>query len=254
MGLRKTLRRYLSPRAYLRGLVNRRSGMRVLSGPFTGMEYVSESSGSAYLPKVVGCYERELNGAIDRVIGGDHDLLVDVGSAEGYYAVGLATRCDADVIAYEMNPEARRLAAALADKNGVAGRIDQREACDAAGLEHALAGARTPFVLVDVEGAEAEILDPEAAPSLARATVLVEIHEFARPGITAELMRRFAPTHRIETIWETDRSADEYPYASFWTAIMPTAYLRRAVEEHRVYKQSWLWLVPNDAGAAKAAA
>lgn len=254
MGLRKQLHRYLSPRAYLRGLVNRRSQLKVLGGPFEGMQYVSESCGSAFIPKVVGCYERELYGAIDQVIAGEHDLLVDVGAAEGYFAVGLATRCDAPVIAYEMNPAGRELAKRVAALNQVDHRLTMRGECDAAKLEETLTPATNPFLLIDVEGAEAEILDPATVPTLERTTVLVELHEFARPGITAELLRRFESTHQVETIWDEDRAAADYPFASFWTRLMPKRYLRRAVEEHRGVRQAWLWMTPRRDAEARSAA
>ena len=254
MNLKKAIRRYASPRAYLRGLVNRRSGMSVLNGPFAGMRYVSESYGSAYVPKVVGCYERELYGVMEGVIAEGHDLIVDVGSAEGYFSVGLATRCSSPVVAYEMEAEGRALSSELCQLNGVVDRIDQRGECDASELEQTLADAENAFVLMDVEGAEAEILDLESAPALRNATVLVELHEFARPGVTALLLQRFAESHSTRMIWEEDRSASDYPYSSFWTGLMPSRYLRRAVEEHRGFKQSWMLLTPRRSVAARVAA
>lgn len=253
MGLKTKLRRYLSPRAYLRRLVQRRSGLRVLAGPFEGMNYVTESHGAAYIPKIVGCYERELYGVIDEVIAGGHDLMVDVGAAEGYYAVGLAMRCDAPIVAFEMSPKGRALATKVADKNGVSGRIDLRGECQTTDLEAALAEAQQPFVLVDVEGFEARLLDLQAVPALRRATVLVEIHEVERPGITADLLHRFGETHDIQVVWDDTRSADEYPYQTLFTRLMPERFVRRAVEENRAYKQSWLWMKPRGASEARAA-
>lgn len=244
MGLRTEFRRYLSPRAYLGRLLKRRSGMQVLRGPFQGMHYVQDGHGSAYLPKLIGTYEREINGPIEEVIAGDHDLLVDVGAAEGYFAVGLAMRSEAPVVAYEMSSRGRGLATELADKNGVSDRIDLRGECTADALEDVLKEAQRPFVLVDVEGAEAQLLNPASVPSLRNAKVLVEIHEFARPGISASLMRLFDATHEIQVFWEEERSAEEFPYSTPLSRLMPKRYLQRAVEEHRGHKQSWLWMTP----------
>ncbi len=254
MGLRTQLRRLFSPYAYLGRVVKSRCGYKVLSGPFEGMQYVKQATGAAYLPKLLGTYERELTGSIEKVIAGDHDLLVDVGAAEGYFAVGLATRCEAPVVTYEMSPFGRDLAAELAEKNGVAGRIEQHGECVPESLEGALSDAQRPFLLIDVEGAEAQLLDPRAVPSLRRTTILVEIHEFARPGITADLMHRFASTHDVEVIWEAGRSADEYPYSTFLSRLMPKKYLRRAVEEHRGHQQSWLWITPANKNTSQQAA
>lgn len=257
MGLRRTLQRWLSPnhqaRAYLRGLVNRRSGMKVAAGPFAGLRYVSESYGSAYIPKLVGMYECELNDAVSEALTAEHDRIIDVGAAEGYYAVGFAWRGDTPVVAYEMDAGARKLLAKVAEQNNVEDRITIRGECDTTLLEAELADTRHPFVLMDVEGAETDMLDLAAVPSLAKATILVEIHEFARPGVFAELLRRFGQTHAIEAIWENERTAKDFPYADFFTRMMPERYLRRAVDEQRGFKQSWLLLKP-DASLARAAA
>ena len=254
MGLRTKIRHYLSPRAYLRRLVQKRSGMKILAGPFTGMRYIQDSYGAAYLPKLVGVYEREVNEAIQAVIDGDHDLIVDVGAAEGYYAVGLATKCDAPIVGFEMSAKARRMSAELAEMNGVAGRIEMHEECDAESLERVIASSERPFVLIDVEGAEAMIVDKKQAPSLTRATMLIEMHEFCRPGYTAELFRLFEQTHEIQVFWETGRDAQDYPYETFLTRWMPKRFVRRAVEEHRFHGQSWVWLRPRTEAQESAAA
>ncbi|MGL4512513.1 MAG: class I SAM-dependent methyltransferase [Lacipirellulaceae bacterium] len=250
MGLRSTIRRYASPYAYLRGLANRRSALRVQAGPFAGMKYVSESFGSAYLPKIVGAYERELNETIETVIAGDHDLIVDIGAAEGYYAVGLAMRVEAPVVAFEMSPRARALAAIVAERNGVSDRIELLAKCEPADLEVTIGDAERPFILCDVEGYEVKLLDPRRVPSLARAVILVEIHEVPRPGVTAELMRRFEPTHEIDVVWQEERSSDEFPFKSFWTRVIPRRTMKRAIEEERAYRQSWLWMTPREAASA----
>ncbi len=46
-------------------------------------------------------------------------------------------------------------------------------------------------VICDIEGAEEELLDPEQAPGLTAADILVEVHEGVRPGLLDRLNRRF---------------------------------------------------------------
>jgi hypothetical protein len=38
--------------------------------------------------------------------------------------------------------------------------------------------------MMDVEGAESELLDPSRIPELQSCTIMVELHEFASPGIS----------------------------------------------------------------------
>lgn len=248
MGIRRSIRRFvkrrLSPEAYLRRLTISRTKQRVVAGPFVGMQYVDRSIGSAYLPKLLGTYEREIYPVVEEVIGGNYDSLIDVGAAEGFFAVGLAMKNNAPIIAFEANDAARALAHDVAQMNKVESRIDFRGTCAPADLETVLDAADRPFLLIDVEGGEADLLNPTNVPSLSKAAVLVEIHEFAKPGITAELFRRFDSSHDIEVIWQADRDASDFPYEDFLTKQFPKRYMRRAVDELRGFAQSWLWMTP----------
>src|SRR4051794_38235977 len=65
----------------------------VVGGPFEGMSYVGNSHGSAWCPKILGTYEREIRSAVDEIAAREFPNIVNIGAAEGYYAVGLARRC-----------------------------------------------------------------------------------------------------------------------------------------------------------------
>jgi hypothetical protein len=149
--------------------------------------------------KCIGSYESELHAAIEQVVRRGYAIVVNLGCAEGYYAVGLARRMPTStVVAVDYNPQALGLCRRLADANGLAkGRI--RYAPEAT---HALGqlSAGDAFVLADVEGAELSILDPVELPNLLEADLLVELHEHATPGIETILRRRFAASHHIAAI------------------------------------------------------
>ncbi|MEM9658211.1 MAG: hypothetical protein AAF961_07615, partial [Planctomycetota bacterium] len=223
MGLRRSLRQLaqgpIGPLALFRNAVHRRSRNRVLAGPFQGMHYIHRSYGGALLPKILGCYERELYPVIEQVVRCNHDLLLDIGAAEGYFAVGLARRQQSPVVAFETDPKARELARRFAARNGVAERVDFLGTCTPSVLQTILTAADRPFILCDVEGHEATLLNPKAVPSLLKSSILVEMHEFARPGLTAEFFRRFESTHRIEVIRQEERTAEDFPYDDSWTRL-----------------------------------
>ena len=142
------------------------------------MSYITRSCGSALAPKVIGSYERELHAAVDGVIAGDYERIIDVGCAEGYYAVGLAWRKRIPVVAYDSSAEARACLAELAGLNGVSSLIDGRETCDTEELE-SFSGQRV-FLICDIEGAEGQLLDPTRAPALLGFDLLVEVHDGPR--------------------------------------------------------------------------
>lgn len=67
--------------------------LKVIKGPFEGMKYPSlRAAGSALVPKLIGTYEIELTPYIMKIIEKNYSIILNIGSAEGYYAVGLALR------------------------------------------------------------------------------------------------------------------------------------------------------------------
>jgi hypothetical protein len=172
----------------------------VLDGPFAGMKYVEQAVGSGWFPKVLGRYERELHGVIGEIIAGGFGTIVDIGCAEGYYAIGLALRCPtAQVLAYDIDEHARTLCGELATRNGVEGRVSIRGRCEPEELRQLNLVGRA-VVISDCEGFELEVLDPKRVPWLAAADILVELHDFLIPGLKDQLLPRFEATHIAQVI------------------------------------------------------
>lgn len=225
----------------------RQHGLTVQAGPFAGMRYPEYAVGRGELvvAQLLGAYEREIAPAIEEVIGGGYEQIVDVGASDGYYAVGLARRSAASVVhAFEMNPFPARVCRALAAENDVADRVRMHGECTIETLQ-ALPEART-FVLCDCEGGEDVLMDPGAVPWLARAALIVELHEFAAPGIEQRIRARFEPTHDVEVIHTTQRHIADYPALMDTTGI---SYVDRdlGVSEFRPRPMAWAVLRPRAA-------
>lgn len=187
-------------------------GLTVQAGPFAGMRYprFAVGRGELVVAQLAGAYEEELHDALSRMIERAPRVVVDVGASDGYYAVGLARALpEATVHAYEINPFPARVCRALAEENGVGDRVVMHGECTLDALAALPAGDRT-FVLCDCEGAEAVLMDPQAAPVLREADLIVELHEFAAPGVQKTIESRFAPTHDIEIVDSRGRLAGDY--------------------------------------------
>ncbi len=172
------------------------NGGKVLSGPFAGMTYVSGAAEGALAPRLLGSYEAELHPYLEAFARDGADCVIDVGCAEGYYAVGLARLFPAaKVFAYDRNPVALDACREMARLNGVEDRVivqgnfTPERFQDFAGLNC--------LVIMDVEGAEDELLRPDLAPALAGMRLIVETHDGARPGVRQRVYDRFADTHEI---------------------------------------------------------
>ncbi|MCC7518167.1 MAG: hypothetical protein IT578_03160 [Verrucomicrobiae bacterium] len=229
-----------------------RLGGTVQSGPFRGMRYVEESVGSSFLPKLLGTYELELHPALEKLRVNDFDLVVDVGAAEGWYAVGATLLWpSARVIAFETHAVGRLLCAELASRNGAKRRVEIHGFADLLSFRAILNGAAAErtLVIMDVEGAEIVLLDPVAAPELSHTAILVECHDEKGNPVAATLRSRFAASHEVETVPSRARSVGDFPLPDRpplgWAVPLLTA-----MAEHRPRRMEWLVMLPR-AGAAE---
>jgi hypothetical protein len=180
-------------------------GRAVLAGPFQGMELPDAASwgDGDFLPKLLGTYEANLHQAVIAAVARRPDPVINVGCAEGYYAVGLARLLPGAAIhAFDIDAAALQVCAAAAAANGVGARVRLEGLCTAARIAELCAGHRRALLVLDCEGAERELLDPAA---LASCDVLVETHDFIHAGLADELEARFRATHRVERIAQGGR-------------------------------------------------
>lgn len=217
-------------------------GARIWGGPFAGMEYVSQATEGALIPRLLGTYESELHPHLAAFAAEGLDCVIDVGCAEGYYAVGLALMMpQAKIHAYDIDPKARTACAQLAAVNGVTDRVLIGSEFRADGFE-AFAGHRV-LVMVDTEGAEVDILRPDLSPALAGMSLIVETHDGIRPGALATMQERFAPTHDIVEVKTGPKTLQGPP----WLLNFPHLDQLLAVWEWRIQPTPWLVMRPRAA-------
>ena len=155
------------------------------------MRYNAGTDGRVHLPKLLGIYERELNGWLEQACALNFPLIIDVGAAEGYYAIGMALRNPkARVIAFEAESKSRVALGEKARLNNVESRVEICGKCEPEDLKRALMGTQRPFLICDVEGYEAVLLNPAAVLPLRRAFILVELHEFIENLVDAMRHRK----------------------------------------------------------------
>lgn len=216
----------------------RQSGNTVQSGPFKGMIYSERSAEGARAARLIGSYEASLAPVIEEVVTRGYGLVIDVGAAEGFYAVGLARRMpQAQVWARDANARAQVLCAQLAAANGVAARVQ------IGGLmqhsDFAVCAAQPTLVICDIEGAEAELLDPALAPGLLAADILVEVHDCFQPGLSDRLSDRFRATHEVRKIGRVLDAA----CLPDWMQDLSDMDRLLALWEWRSGPTPWLWMV-----------
>lgn len=230
--------------AALENKVRSRTNGVVQSGPFAGMALVSGASWGDGSSKLLGLYESELFPAISSVVDWAPDLVVNVGCAEGYYAVGLAMLVpEATVIAFDTMVAAQEICRKNAEVNGVSDRIVVRGECDASNLGKVIEDASKPFVFLDCEGAERDILAQASMDEMKKAAILVECHDIVDRTITESIINKYSDTHEIQRIDQAARN----PYTSPIIHDLTEDDRWLLVSERRPEPMHWLLLAPRQA-------
>ena len=221
---------------------------RVAGGPFAGLIYPGQSVGSANWPKRLGVYELELAATLTCFDASVPPLVINVGAAEGYYALGCARRWPATrVIAYEQDPAGRDLLTTFAHRNGVAERIEIRGECTLPELLNVIATSPRGLLLMDVEGTEDELLDGPVVPALRHYHVLIELHDLRRATLGERLRARFEPTHDIVQIDTRARRPSDFTYPR---NPLLRAYLQKQLydyaDEQRGAPMRWFVMHPRE--------
>lgn len=216
----------------------------VVTGPFRGMRYIHESTGSALCPKILGTYEKELHAIVESIIARRPACIIDIGAAEGYYAVGFALRLpDCKVIAFESDPRGQELLRQLALLNGVADRIEIKGHCSVQSLEASLAAnLENCVVICDAEGAEFELLDPNKIPNLVRVSLIVELHHWGQPDVRSVLKSRFQPSASSTVIRSLPRTPANFPPSA--APSLSIGHQLASMNELRPPDMEWLWIEP----------
>ncbi len=213
------------------------NGLVVLQGPFAGMRYIEDASGSELLPKLIGTYESELHSVIDEIIERRYSRIVDVGCAEGYYAVGLAYRCPwAKIEAYDIDDEARQRCHTMATLNDVASSItiNKEFTVECLGDSH----ESSTLIVCDCEGAERSLFGDSDSSHWKHCDMLIELHDAINRGTTSAIIGNLALTHNIKLIDSRDPCPDRVP--SLW--FLSSRFDRQlAISEER-FPMQWAWI------------
>jgi hypothetical protein len=214
-------------------------GTTVLHGPFKGLKFTHKGLLTACNTSgLLGTYEREIHPWILALRPGEYERVLDIGAAEGYYAVGIALRIGAPVDAYDTAPTARCLCRAMAKLNGVSDLVHTGSFCSPKMLLQ-LSGKRC-FILSDCEGFEVTLFSSEVIRALGKCDLIIELHDGAAPpGTTREILKsRFALTHRIEVVRFGSRKLQDFPELAYLEKL--GVDVQRAICEEGRGDQEWL--------------
>lgn len=215
----------------------------VKHGPFKGLKYPDYTSyGSTIFPKIIGCYENEIAGVFNNFSEKNYSEIIDIGCAEGYYAVGMAMKMpDAMIYAYDIDENSRSYCQQLAQLNGVVDKIEIRSECsenELAVFSFTVKG----FILCDCEGYEKYLFTEHSAKNLANCDLLIETHDFIDIDISGHIKSVFSNTHQLTIIKSVDDIEKARTYDFPETSNLDLKIKKEIFREGRPAIMEWYFL------------
>lgn len=245
-----TERRIVEARAEVSRYLRNLHDNTVAYGPFKGLILPSSSSwgGHDIAAKILGSYE---SAVVERISNyAHHDgLLVDIGAADGYFAVGaMKAKLYAQCICFELSEKSRGVLANTAEQNGVSDNIHIYGKASEEAILKRIPAENQGVVLCDIEGAEFELLTSGVLQHLQKMRIIVELHDFMVENgaqLRANLIERASQFYEHEII-ESD-----IPHLSKYQELKKFDDNHRllAFSEGRDIAMEWLVLHPRERGS-----
>lgn len=219
----------------------------VQNGPFKGMRYPKlDSVGSAIYPKLLGCYEKELWETIEYFKKNEYTEIIDVGCAEGYYAVGLGINTPkTKIYAYDIDEKARVLCNEMSILNNIKDKIIIKSECTAKELELFTFTGRG-LIICDCEGYEKELFNKDNVKNLTACDLIIEAHDFINISISTYIKEIFSETHNIKSIKSVDDIEKTLTYNINGLEKLTLLEKKQILSEWRPSIMEWLICTPKN--------
>ncbi|MCM8804977.1 MAG: 50S ribosomal protein L11 methyltransferase [Candidatus Omnitrophica bacterium] len=221
--------------------------LKVINGPFKDIKYSKlKSICSTLAPKLLGTYEAELHDIIEGICKTKYSVIINIGCAEGYYAVGFAKRFpEAKIYAFDIDDEALNLCYENAIINRVNDRIILGKYFSLEKINEIKFNG-DGLIFSDCEGAERYYFykDTENWKTLVdKFDLLIEVHEGYVPGTTKYLIDLFSETHIIKKILSVDDLLRPYIFDCKFLENIDREEKIKLMSEERAYQILWLFMV-----------
>jgi hypothetical protein len=190
---------------------------RVKYGPFKGLQLNRETWwGKLDLgSQCLGLYEKELLDFIATLPDDHFSHFIDIGAADGYYAIGmLVSQKISNCICFEQSEKGQQTILANWQRNNSPGNLkiigEANEQSMASLLPQEL---QRSLVLIDIEGFEFDLLTPAFLAKLQSCTVIIEVHNWVDDFLAkyTQLLRHAHLFFDIKMVERIDRVTSHLP-------------------------------------------
>ena len=153
---------------------------RIAYGPFKGIQVSSEhvSWGDGDLAtKILGVYEKIVLDKITELSNNINGPFIDIGASDGYYVISTTySGLFQQAHAFEIDRKGQEAIRHNAYINGVEDKVHIHGMADREKIKSLITFRQDALVLIDIEGAEFDLLDADTLESLRECTLIIESH------------------------------------------------------------------------------
>jgi len=157
----------------------------VAYGPFKGMSFDRNVWWGTYdgITKMLGVYEQHILEKLIEFSRKGGATFIDIGAADGYFAVGMAYSKAFDrAYCFEISRPGQKYIQSNAEKNSCADQVIVKGEADYDSLKEILDKENGAVVLIDIEGAEFDLLSKKVLDLLQQCHVICELHPWLHPN------------------------------------------------------------------------
>jgi hypothetical protein len=139
--------------------------------------------------------------------------------------------------AFDLDERARSICRRVARQNDVESRLQTHGKCTPESIENLLlAHSDHALIVMDCEGDEHQLLNPDHISLLSRTDIIVETHRFVHQEIVGTLKTRLSMSHDIDTVQQGGRDPNRCAQAAKFSEL--DRWLM--VDERRAEFTTWL--------------
>lgn len=173
---------------------------RVYFGPFSGLKIPEELYNILSLSEIMGFYESCLHPVFSDLLNKNVKNVILVGGNNGYYSAGISYLFNpSNFFIYEMNKNMHILIESWYKKNNLKLPQIRGEANVSNFINFQ---EKIDLLLIDCEGAEKFLLNPDHFIWQKNSNIILELHPFYVENLISLITERFSKTHYIELIYD----------------------------------------------------
>lgn len=182
--------------------------------------------------------------ALEKIADRPYSEIIDIGCAEGYYAVGLARMFSQTLVfAFDIDKRAQSMCLEMASLNGVEDRVKVSGACSQRRLiEFPFTGRG--LIVCDCESYEKDLFDRTVAAKLNCCDVIIEVHDYIDRTISAKLKNEFEQTHNLTVFRSLDDNLKSQYYEYDDLKGLTPKIISELMAEHRPESMEWFFFEP----------